>query len=200
MSEGFLKRVYDIDDKRDYYDRWAASYDAELAASGYATPPRCAAALACFADDTSAPALDFACGTGLGGAALAINGFTTIDGVDLSPGMLAEARKRGIYRHLIEGKTDGLPDLPDTYAAALACGAIGAGAAPAAYIGALTGKLAPGGLLCFSYNDKTLASQDFLDAPEAEVTAGRLEKLFEEHGPHLPALEMGATVYVYRRL
>ena len=66
------------------------------------------------------------CGTGLSGAALAEAGFTTIDGSDLSPGMLDKARALGVYRDLW------LPDdLPDRrYDAVAAVGVIGPGAAP----------------------------------------------------------------------
>jgi predicted TPR repeat methyltransferase len=44
--------------------------------------------------------LDAGCGTGLTGVALASQGATAIDGIDLSPGMLRAAEKTGKYRHL----------------------------------------------------------------------------------------------------
>ena len=43
--------------------------------------------------------LDLGCGTGLAGASIAPHA-RLLDGVDLSPGMLAEARRRGLYRTL----------------------------------------------------------------------------------------------------
>ncbi len=73
MAEKFLDKVYDAkgtDETRALYDDWAASYDAEIAENGYATPRRCAEALAGFATDPSLPVLDFGCGTGLSGLAL----------------------------------------------------------------------------------------------------------------------------------
>jgi SAM-dependent methyltransferase len=45
-------------------------------------------------------AADIACGTGRAGAWLAAHGVASIDGIDLTPEMLALARKRGIYRRL----------------------------------------------------------------------------------------------------
>ncbi len=43
--------------------------------------------------------MDLGCGTGLGGAAFA-DLATAIDGIDLSPQMIAKARARGLYRNL----------------------------------------------------------------------------------------------------
>ncbi|MEL7154480.1 MAG: hypothetical protein AAFN51_11950, partial [Pseudomonadota bacterium] len=65
---GFLDKVYDARDAsetRALYDDWAASYDAEVAENGYATPGRCAEALKQHLSDPSASILDFGCGTGL---------------------------------------------------------------------------------------------------------------------------------------
>jgi len=54
-------------------------------------------------DWSSTPsAVDLACGTGRIGAWLADRGVTAIDGVDLTPEMLAHARRRGVYRRLLE--------------------------------------------------------------------------------------------------
>jgi SAM-dependent methyltransferase len=47
-------------------------------------------------------AADLGCGTGRTGAWLARHGVSEIDGVDLTPEMLALARAKGVYRRLIE--------------------------------------------------------------------------------------------------
>jgi SAM-dependent methyltransferase len=61
--------------------------------------------------DWSGEVADLGCGTGRTGAWLAERGVTTIDGVDLTPEMLARARERGVYRELIEADVadSGLP-------------------------------------------------------------------------------------------
>ena len=46
--------------------------------------------------------LDAGAGTGLLGAALVERGFTSLDALDLSPAMLAEAGRKGIYGSLVE--------------------------------------------------------------------------------------------------
>ena len=100
MTDGFLNKVYsarNAEETRDLYDAWAASYDAEIRENGYATPGRCAAALAQFSDNLDGPILDFGCGTGLSGVALRLAGFTHIDGVDLSADMLRGAQDKNVY-------------------------------------------------------------------------------------------------------
>ena len=48
MTKAFLKNSYvlnSVDNTRDYYRDWAASYDEEITENGYQTPKRCAEAL-----------------------------------------------------------------------------------------------------------------------------------------------------------
>ncbi|MEM0923692.1 MAG: methyltransferase domain-containing protein [Pseudomonadota bacterium] len=99
-----LKQAYGLDGSEEigrFYTDWAEEYEDELSDNGYVTPERCAKALAKFATDKSQPIMDLACGTGLSALALRDQGFTTIDGFDLSEGMLEKARaKTGLYRDL----------------------------------------------------------------------------------------------------
>jgi len=86
QSSHFLDNVYNTErgeSMRRYYDDWADSYDTDLRENEYRTPARCAAALARVLERRDAPILDFACGTGISGAALKEAGFTTIDGTDI---------------------------------------------------------------------------------------------------------------------
>jgi len=52
--------------------------------------------------DWAGEVADLGCGTGRTGAWLADRGVSAIDGVDLTPGMLARARERDVYRQLVE--------------------------------------------------------------------------------------------------
>ena len=64
--------------------------------------------------------LDLGCGTGLSGAAFA-DMAAVLDGIDLSPAMVAKARERGIYRKLVVGDIESaLAELPDSYDLVLA--------------------------------------------------------------------------------
>ncbi|MDB5373983.1 MAG: hypothetical protein JWP04_2625, partial [Belnapia sp.] len=139
---------------RDLFDQFAPRFEAELVgALDYRTPALLAALLA---EAGVAPAralrvLDLGCGTGLSGAALAPYA-RRLEGLDLSPRMLAEARRRGIYDALHEADLlDWLPAQPpgqyDLVAAADVLNYLGA-LGPA--LAAMAAALAPGGLAAFS--------------------------------------------------
>ncbi len=110
----------DVDKLASFYRDWAAGYDEDVASHGYGLPSMMVTTLerAVRAHGSSprfegsrAAVLDAGCGTGLVGVELAAAGYTTIDGVDLSPEMvdLARARTtsdgRAVYRH-VEGGVD----------------------------------------------------------------------------------------------
>lgn len=107
-SNPYITRAYEnksVEDTRDLYDEWALNYDKDLAADEYAAPRLAAKeVLSAMGKDRmpNAVFLDAGCGTGLVGKLLARDGALTIDGVDLSPGMLDVARKTGVYRDLRE--------------------------------------------------------------------------------------------------
>lgn len=200
----YLDNIYSVEggeEMQRYYDRWADSYDADLSANDYRTPARCAQALARHTSDRDAPVLDFACGTGLSGVALKDAGFTCIDGTDVSPGMLERAREKGVYRQLLQADPDKPLDMRGQgYAAIVAVGAIGAGAAPAENLDGAIDSLEPGGLFVVSLNDHTLEDPEFESRLTRAAEAGRVEILEAEHGAHLPSLGLGARVYVLRKL
>lgn len=200
---GFLDKVYTARDAagtRALYDAWAATYEAEIAANGYATPARCAAALAAAMPDPSAPVLDFGCGTGLSGLALKLNGISTLDGVDLSADMLEQARAKGIYRQLSQVEAGApLAHAPGTYAAIAAIGVIGSGAAPVSVFDTLMDGLPPGGLVVLSFNDHALEDPAHEGKLSDWTTSGRAIMRFREHGPHLPGIGLNSTVYVLEK-
>ena len=203
MAEKFLEKTYGCETPqatRAHYDDWAASYDAEISENGYATPGRCAEALARHLSDRTAPILDFGCGTGLSGLALATQGFTAIDGIDPSTGMLAEAAKRGLYRNLvhIEPGAD-IPGAPGTYAAIAAIGVIGVGAAPPAVLDQIADALLPGGLLVFSYNDHALADPACAAKRDELLAHGTMRLVEESYGDHLPGINLNSSVYIFEK-
>lgn len=203
MTKTYLDKAYgtkDTAETRQLYDDWAASYESEIAENGYATPGRCAAALAQFSGDLTAPVLDFGCGTGLSGLALKLAGFPVIDGMDLSPEMLAEAQNKGIYRDLSVVSGDGTPQIPQgEYQAIAAIGVIGVGAAPIGVLDDLIQALPKGGYCVFSFNDHAL--QDPVhEARVMEWTdCGAARLLFREHGDHLPGINVKSNVYVLEK-
>jgi len=203
MANHFFDKVYKTtnqDAVETLYDDWAATYDDDVEGSGYKTAGRVAAALAAQLPQRDTPILDFACGTGLSGKALAAEGFSVIDGCDLSQPMLETARARGVYRHLAKLEPDQAPDAaPGDYGAIAAIGALSPGAAPAHYLEILLGCLAPGGLLALSYNDHTLAEPDYTDRLARAIENGTVAERFREHGDHLVKLGSKSTVYVLEK-
>lgn len=204
MAEKFLDKVYEArgaEGTRALYDAWAASYEAEIGEEGYATPARCAEALARHLEDRGAPVLDFGCGTGLSGLALRAAGFGTLDGVDLSAGMIEGARAKGIYRRLTQIEAGApLPHSPGAYAAIAAIGVIGAGAAPIATFDVLMRGLAPGGLMVLSFNDHALADPAHEAKLRSYTDRGAARLRFLEYGPHLPGKHLNSNVYVVEKL
>lgn len=117
----FDRRHYPILDVREGYGEWSRTYedvvqdemDLRLLARLRRVDWRAARA-----------ALDLACGTGRIGAWLETRGVAPIDGVDLTPEMLAKAEARGLYRHLrlADVTATGLPAASyDLLVEALAC-------------------------------------------------------------------------------
>lgn len=102
----FVDEAYHLDDAAstvDFYRKWAADYDHQmLDVLGYTSPASIARLLAEQVLDRDAAILDVGCGTGLTCRLLAERGYRNLDGIDLSGDMLAVARERGIYRHLLQ--------------------------------------------------------------------------------------------------
>ena len=89
---------------RALYDDWAKTYDLDLTDSshGYVGPINAAKIIADHSTREGQLVLDAGCGTGLSGIAVrdAVGTTTVIDGIDISTGMLAVARDKGVYRKL----------------------------------------------------------------------------------------------------
>jgi SAM-dependent methyltransferase len=96
----FDSRNYRTVAPREGYDRWAQTYEETVEDAMDIT------LLDQVAVDWEAvgSAADLGCGTGRTGTWLKERGIGEIDGVDLSPGMLAAARARGVYRSLAEAE------------------------------------------------------------------------------------------------
>jgi len=68
-----------------------------------------------------ARAADLGCGTGRTGAWLRVHGVAGLDGIDLTPEMLAIARRRGNYDHLAEADVAATGLAGDTYDVVTTC-------------------------------------------------------------------------------
>ncbi|MFB0614135.1 class I SAM-dependent DNA methyltransferase [Aurantiacibacter poecillastricola] len=206
MGDANLDRIYEASgsaEMRELYDKWAEKYDADVEGSGYETPRRIAETLAELVPDKDTPLLDYGCGTGLSGVALAAQGFSTIDGCDLSEKMLHRARERECYRNLeLIEPGQSLPKSIADYEVVAAVGVISKGAAPPSVYGEVLHMMKPGAILIFSLNDLSLAEPEYASLAEESAKAGQVEIVSSVHGPHLTGYEdnSGSTVTVVRKL
>ncbi len=101
QHDGHLGAVYDAKSPEEIatlYDGWAASYDADMVAAGYRHPAVASAMFVRAVPKGAGPILDAGAGTGLIGTLLSILGYPDIEALDISEGMLAVARAKGVYR------------------------------------------------------------------------------------------------------
>ena len=133
------------------YDQWAAEYDKDLdEVFAWNAPQTGANVLAALVPPTAA-VLDAGAGTGLAGKCLADAGFTNLAAMDLSQGMLDEARKKGVYssfHQMTLGETLGFET--GQFDAVISIGVFTLGHAPINSFDELARVTKPGGYVVFS--------------------------------------------------
>ena len=135
---------------RSNFDAYAKTFDEQLRFLGYALPEMLVERLAPHRAGPWETAIDLGCGTGLCGLQLRPH-VTRLEGVDLAPKMVAQARSRGVYDELRVGDLAGdLAGRSEAYDVAVAADVlIYFGALDEAFA-AVAGALRPGGLFTFS--------------------------------------------------
>jgi len=203
MKKSTLEKIWKtktVAETRALYAEWAAEYEADMTLVGYVTPDRIARLAAGLVADLNAPVLDYGCGTGLSCQAMHRAGFTTLDGMDISPEMLAYAQSKNIYRAVIQGTAGSLGDIkPGDYGLIIAAGVISLGAAQPETLNLLLDHLASEGLLVFSYNQPTLNDPGFMDRLAAVQSAGIASLKAEESGPHMAAKGVKSTIFALQK-
>ena len=155
------------------YRDWAETYDADfVAGSGFRFPRLIAEAYV--AHGGGWPCLDVGCGTGA--VAECLPRGRSIDGLDLSPDMLAVARKKGLYGQLIQANLkETLPISDAAYQGIVCSGTFTHGHVGAEALGELVRIMAPGGLAVISIRDQVWETMGFADAFARLVAQGRIE-------------------------
>lgn len=166
---------------REYYDRWAVTYDRDVYDTLGFTGPDLAAAAATQHADRNGAVLDAGCGTGIVGERLAAHGFSTIDGIDISAAMLKVARHKmagehRVYRELIHADLgDPLPLDDGSYDAVVSAGTFVSGHVDAAALRELVRITRHGGTLVFTVADSHWEAGGFGAVLPALVEAGEVE-------------------------
>lgn len=203
-DKGFFDGLYDlrdVEDVRHHYQRFAADYDDELAARGYAQPDRVADAVVAAGVPLDARILDAGCGSGLSGRALAERGYRHLHGCDYSTEMLALAARTGVYESLHEIDLNVVPPIVPgaPFEAVAAVGVVGHGHVAGAAIGGLVELLAPGGFLALAINELVWPVGDAKPALDELVTRGLLKPYDAEIGAHIPGVDKQGWVVTARR-
>ena len=174
---------------RKLYDDWSESYDADNLRKGFRLPALAAGMLARHLGPTAeGPILDAGCGTGLVGETLAVLGYGPITGCDLSPEMIAAARRTGAYADFaVADMSKRLPFEDDSFAAFTCIGSFGPGHAPPESLRELARVTRPGGIGVFNLLSATWESQGFPPVIEGLKAAGHWEEV-EISAPFRPYL------------
>ena len=170
------------EDNVDLYKKWAGTYDTEFAeAEGYVLYLHVSAELMKRQSQIEGPILDVGCGTGLVGRVLRDAGLDAIDGIDISPEMLAEAGRKidakgeAAYRNLIPADLTQTIDIPDNaYGALISAGTFTHGHLGPESLDELWRVAAPGALAVIGVRSTHFDAMGFKDKFEADVANGTI--------------------------
>ncbi len=149
--ETWLERVYQADGDHatlaTLYDEWARDYDQQIWASGNPYIAIAAGLVGRLLPEYDARILDAGCGTGNMAQILHQMGYSQIEGLDPSAGMLAIAQNKQIYQRLHQLYLDSSIDLPDaSFDAVVAAGVLTHGHAPPESLGTGLSKARSAGM------------------------------------------------------
>jgi len=171
-----LEKAYRLKSPADnlaYYRDFAKCYDSDFAKGlGYAYPAKVAAIYLADARPDDQPVADIGCGTGLVAVGLED---VVVDGMDISPEMLAVARDRGCYRQLFEVDLTGdLGGLPSDYGAVISAGAFTHGHLGPEVLGRLLNIARPGALFVIGVNRGHFHDRGFEPVLQSLQDRGRI--------------------------
>ena len=148
------------------YDQWAADYDADLLNEfGWLAPQQAADAFSRYVP-RSARVLDAGAGTGLVGESLKRLGYSNIEALDLSTGMLEEARKKNAYSAFHQMTLGETLDFPTgAFDATICVGVLTLGHAPASSLYEMARVTRPGGHVVFTLRPRRLRKQRLPRSP-----------------------------------
>ena len=178
-SEDRVQWVYSSENNRELeerYDEWANEYDNNIEGDfGYVMPRMAAETFARFVSK-DAKVLDAGAGTGLVGVELNRLGYSDIEAMDMSRGMLEEARAKNVYcdfHQMTMGETLGFET--DNYDAVIGVGVLTLGHAPAHSLDELVRVTKPGGCVAFTLRPDVYEQNGFRERQELLESQGKWE-------------------------
>lgn len=179
------------------YDQWAAQYDQDLEDEFGWIGPQYAVDYFSKYVSQDARILDAGAGTGLIGALLFDKGYRELVAMDLSEGMLAQAKKKNVYKALYQmvmGQPLDFP--PDSFDAVISVGALTEGHAPASSLVELVRVTKPGGYVLYTLRTDLYEAAGFKAQNDALLQAGKW--VFIERGKEIQGLPKGEPdVYLH---
>ena len=184
------------------YDDWAKDYDSDLEQDFEWLGPQRAAEVFAKYVPKDGRILDAGAGTGLVGKFLSEDGYTDLVAMDLSSGMLEEARKKNVYQEfhqMVMGEPLGFSS--DYFDAVVSVGVLTVGHAPANSLDELIRITRPGGYVVFSLRPDVYETGGFKEK-QAELESAGKWQLTEESEKFQPLPkgepEVYHLVWVYR--
>jgi predicted TPR repeat methyltransferase len=188
-NDKWLERIAsapNLEERTRRYDEWSATYDADMRDVGYMNSSVAAALVGRYVPTPGARLLDAGVGTGALGEILAAVGYTDLVGIDISDGMLARARERGVYRELYRATLgEPLAVRDGAFTAVTAMGVMAFGGAPPASLDELVRVTQPGGHIVFNVAQPPWEGGGFREKVAALEAAGRWTQV-EIAGPYRP--------------
>lgn len=178
------------------YSQWAKNYDRDLAQEfGYVGPQRGSEVFLRYVTK-DAMVLDAGVGTGLVGELLASHGYNSLVGIDISEGMLAQARLKGVYQELsrkVLGEPLGFEN--DSFDAVIAIGVFAPAQGPCEAFDELIRVTKPGGHIVFTIRPDFHEQSDFKKKQADLESAGKWQLL--ERGEDFQGLPVGEPELIY---
>ena len=161
------------------YDEWAKDYDKDLSeVFGWIAPKTASDYLAKYVEANS-NVLDAGAGTGLVGLALAEHGFQNLTALDLSEGMLKEARNKNVYKSFDQMTLgEHLDYETNSFDAVITVGVMTLGHAGPESFDELIRITKPQGYIVFTIRTDVYLENGFKEK-QAEVESNKLWKLIE---------------------
>ena len=161
------------------YDEWAKDYDKDLSeVFGWIAPKTASDYLAKYVSPNS-NVLDAGAGTGLVGLALAEHGFQNLTAMDLSEGMLKEARNKNVYKSFDQMTLgEHLDYETNSFDAVITVGVMTLGHAGPESFDELIRITKPQGYIVFTIRTDVYLENGFKEK-QAEVESNKLWKLIE---------------------
>lgn len=163
--EDRINWVYNSENEQELaerYNTWANDYDKDLEdRGGYIGPQRVVETLAQYLPK-DAKILDAGVGTGLVGKVLSEQGYSNLEGIDISVGMLEKAAEKNVYAALhqkVMGEPLGFPT--DSFGGIVSVGVLTYGHAPSDSFDELIRITKPGGYIIFPLVTDFYEESDF---------------------------------------